>query len=100
MGRHILQRHIWGYSVCLCPIKRTPGLYGLIIIDLMRVSLPARSVFVICQYMVKWALSKVGLKLGLCPGQKLTAGLTSTKNKNSNFQMTKCDIFSYFCSKT
>ena len=24
-----LRRHIWGYSVCLCPIKRTPGLYGL-----------------------------------------------------------------------
>ena len=22
-------RHIWGYSVCLCLIKRTPGLYGL-----------------------------------------------------------------------
>ena len=24
-----LRRHILGYSVCLCPIKRTSGLYGL-----------------------------------------------------------------------
>ena len=24
-----LQRHIWGYSVCLYLIKRMPGLYGL-----------------------------------------------------------------------
>ena len=30
MRRRVLQRHICGYSVCLCPIKRTPGLYGLI----------------------------------------------------------------------
>ena len=29
MGRHVLRRHNWGYSVCLCPIKRAPGLYGL-----------------------------------------------------------------------
>ena len=29
MGRRVLRRHFWGYSVCLCPIKRTPGLYGL-----------------------------------------------------------------------
>ena len=29
MGRRALRRLIWGYSVCLCPIKRTPGLYGL-----------------------------------------------------------------------
>ena len=27
MGSRIMRRHIWGYSVCLCPIKRTPGLY-------------------------------------------------------------------------
>ena len=26
----LLRRHIWGYSVCLCPIKRTQSLYGLI----------------------------------------------------------------------
>ena len=26
MGRRVLRRHIWGYSVCLCPIKGTPGL--------------------------------------------------------------------------
>ena len=25
----VLWRHIWGYSVCLCPIKMTAGLYGL-----------------------------------------------------------------------
>ena len=25
--------HIWGYSVCLCPIKRMPGLYGLRVTD-------------------------------------------------------------------
>ena len=29
MGRRVLRRLIWGYSVCLCPIKRTSGLYGL-----------------------------------------------------------------------
>ena len=29
MGRCVLRRRIWGYSVCLCPIKRTPSLYGL-----------------------------------------------------------------------
>ena len=29
MGRHVLRLHIYGYSVCLCPIKRTPGLFGL-----------------------------------------------------------------------
>lgn len=29
MGRHVLRRHILGYSVCLCPIKRMAGLYGL-----------------------------------------------------------------------
>ena len=29
MGRRILRRHIWGYSVCLCPIKGTPGLKEL-----------------------------------------------------------------------
>ena len=27
---YILRRHIWCYSVCLCPMKRTTGLYGLI----------------------------------------------------------------------
>ena len=26
---HILQRHIWGYTVCLCPIKRMACLYEL-----------------------------------------------------------------------
>ena len=25
----VLRRNIWGYSVCPCPIKRMPGLYGL-----------------------------------------------------------------------
>ena len=29
MGRHILRRHIRGYSDCICPIKRTPNLYEL-----------------------------------------------------------------------
>ena len=29
MGPRVLLRHICGYSVCLCPIKRTPDLYGL-----------------------------------------------------------------------
>ena len=24
-------RHIWGYTVCLCPMKRMPGLYELIV---------------------------------------------------------------------
>ena len=30
MGRRVLRRHIWGYSVCLCPLKSSPGLYGLL----------------------------------------------------------------------
>ena len=30
MGRCVLRRHVWGYYVCLCPIKRTPGLNELI----------------------------------------------------------------------
>ena len=29
MGRRVLRRHIWGYAVCLCPIKGTPGLNEL-----------------------------------------------------------------------
>ena len=29
MGRRVLQRHIWIHTVCLCPIKRAPGLYKL-----------------------------------------------------------------------
>ena len=29
MRRRVLRRHIWGYSVCLCPIKETPGLNEL-----------------------------------------------------------------------
>ena len=33
MGRRVLRRYIWGYSVCPCPIKRTHGLYGLIFLD-------------------------------------------------------------------
>ena len=37
MGHGVLRRHIWGYTVCLCPIKRTPGLYELnpIVINVM-----------------------------------------------------------------
>ena len=27
-------RHIWGFSVCQCPIKRTPGLHGLSVVGL------------------------------------------------------------------
>ena len=30
MGRCALGRHILGYAVYLCPLKRTPGLYELI----------------------------------------------------------------------
>ena len=29
MGRRVLQRHIWGYAVCLCPIKTTPDINEL-----------------------------------------------------------------------
>ena len=29
MGCPILRRHIWGYAVCLCPIKGMPGLNEL-----------------------------------------------------------------------
>ena len=30
MGRRVLWRHIWGYVVCLCPTKGTPGLNEII----------------------------------------------------------------------
>ena len=30
LGSRVLRRHIWGYTVCLCPTKWTPGLYELI----------------------------------------------------------------------
>ena len=29
MGRRVLRRHIWGYSICICPIKGTPVLNEL-----------------------------------------------------------------------
>ena len=29
MGRRVLRCHIWGYSVCICAIKRTLCLNGL-----------------------------------------------------------------------
>ena len=29
MGRRVLRLHIWGYSVCLCPINGMPGLNEL-----------------------------------------------------------------------
>ena len=29
MGRLVLRRHIWGYTICLCPTKRMPGVYEL-----------------------------------------------------------------------
>ena len=29
MGRRVMRRHIWSYSVCLYPIKGTTGLYEL-----------------------------------------------------------------------
>ena len=29
MGRRVLWRHIWGYTVCLCPTKGTSGLNEL-----------------------------------------------------------------------
>ena len=29
MGLSIVRGHVWGNAVCLCPIKRTPGLYEL-----------------------------------------------------------------------
>ena len=38
MGRRVLRRYIWGCSVCICPIKRTPGLYGLILDQQIRYS--------------------------------------------------------------
>ena len=30
MGRRVLWRHMWGYVVCLCPTKGTPGLNEII----------------------------------------------------------------------
>ena len=38
MGRRILRRHICCYSVCICPIKRTPGIYEL---NLLRAQCPS-----------------------------------------------------------
>ena len=32
MGRRVLRRLIWDYSVCLCPMKGTPGLNELILV--------------------------------------------------------------------
>ena len=32
MGRRVLRLHIWGYTVCLCPIKGTPGLNELTLV--------------------------------------------------------------------
>ena len=31
MGRRVLRRHAWGYSICLCPIKGTTGLNELML---------------------------------------------------------------------
>ena len=31
-----MPRHIWGYVVCLCPIKRIPGLFELIWVGVQR----------------------------------------------------------------
>ena len=31
MGRSVFAVSHWDYSVCLCPIKMTPGLYALIL---------------------------------------------------------------------
>ena len=36
MGRRVLRRPFWGYSVCQCPTKGTPGLYELRIVALFR----------------------------------------------------------------
>ena len=30
MGRRVLRRHIWGYTVCPCPTKGSPGLNELL----------------------------------------------------------------------
>ena len=41
--------HIWGYAVCLCPIKRTPCLYELeITITLNKISDNGINVIYIC----------------------------------------------------
>ena len=41
MGRRILRRHIWGYSVCLCLMKGTPGLNELIMFRIISVAYSA-----------------------------------------------------------
>ena len=41
--RRRTRRHIWGYSVCLCPIKGTPGLNELISVgDIVKLKLYVR----------------------------------------------------------
>ena len=37
MGRRVLRRHTWGYSVCLCSIKGTPGVNELNCIVIVKI---------------------------------------------------------------
>ena len=46
MGRRVLRRHTWGYSVCLCPIKGTPGLNELRIIKVCLISGHAHGIII------------------------------------------------------
>ena len=61
MGRRVLLRHIWGYSVCLCPIKGTPGLNELILCRLINVFQSGQNPKYIAEWnisMASWIISK------------------------------------------
>ena len=60
-GHRVLRRHIGGYSVCLCPIKRTPGLYGLILVP----SVPETAVVVDCGFPLTFVLNHLTNKVVL-----------------------------------
>ena len=68
---NVLRRHIWGYSVCLYPIKRTPGLYGLSNIKTKQTK----------HHYANMSVQYTAIFHGC---------------KNNNFQMKNCDVFLIF----
>ena len=45
-GSRVLRRHIWGYAVCLCPTKGTPGLNELMNLNYVSCIIRKPSVFI------------------------------------------------------
>ena len=77
MGRRVLRHHIWGYSVCLCPIKRMPDLYGLkglvvkSIFSLIRLMKQVNEIFSLKKIDLEWLHSVMKPKKKLSPPLKL-----------------------------